>query len=75
MSNRSSLYTVDDGKLVRKNEACPRCGPGIFMAKHSNRTTCGRCGWDASNARSVQGPVTTDTPAVEPVAEAATEEE
>ena len=75
MSNRSSLYTVEDGKLVRMNEACPRCGPGVFMAKHSNRTTCGRCGWDASNAQSAPEPVATETPAAEPVAEVATEEE
>ncbi|HJL60021.1 MAG TPA: 30S ribosomal protein S27ae [Candidatus Thalassarchaeaceae archaeon] len=75
MSKRSSLYTVDNGKLVRKNEACPRCGPGVFMAKHSNRTTCGRCGWDASKSQSPPEPVVTETPAAEPVAEESTEEE
>ena len=75
MSNRSSLYTVEDGKLVRMNEACPRCGPGVFMAKHSNRTTCGRCGWDASNAQSVPESVASETPVAEPVAEVATEDE
>ncbi len=22
---------------------CPRCGPGIVLAVHKNRSTCGRC--------------------------------
>ncbi|HIN45214.1 MAG TPA: 30S ribosomal protein S27ae, partial [Candidatus Poseidoniales archaeon] len=39
MSNRSSLYTVEDGKLIRKNKHCKICGPGVFLANHSNRTT------------------------------------
>ena len=60
MSKRSSLYTVDNGKLVRKNEACPRCGPGVFMAKHANRTPCGRCGGDATS-KSVPSPVATES--------------
>ncbi len=48
MSKRSALYAVEDGKLVRKNEHCPKCGPGVFLAKHADRSTCGRCGWDAT---------------------------
>ncbi|MEM4318376.1 MAG: 30S ribosomal protein S27ae [Candidatus Pacearchaeota archaeon] len=28
-----------------KNKArfCPRCGPGIFLAKHKDRLYCGKC--------------------------------
>jgi small subunit ribosomal protein S27Ae len=36
-----SLYS--QGKL--KNQACPKCGPGFFMAEHSNRKSCGKCGY------------------------------
>ncbi len=39
------LYEVKDGKVVRKNESCPRCGTGTFLAKYKNRVYCGRCGW------------------------------
>jgi len=39
-----SKYGVEDGKLVRKAEFCPQCGPGIFLAKHADRVSCGRCG-------------------------------
>jgi len=30
------------GKLPEA-KFCPRCGPGIFLAKHGNRLFCGRC--------------------------------
>ncbi|MCD6575908.1 MAG: 30S ribosomal protein S27ae [Nanoarchaeota archaeon] len=39
------LYEVKDGKVKRKNKICPKCGPGVFMAKHKNRWACGRCGY------------------------------
>jgi len=39
------LYKVEDGKVVRKNESCPRCGPGTFLAHYKNRKYCGKCGW------------------------------
>jgi len=39
------LYEVKDGKLIRKNEPCPRCGQGTFLAVYKNRKYCGRCGW------------------------------
>ncbi|MCD6215778.1 MAG: 30S ribosomal protein S27ae [Candidatus Aenigmarchaeota archaeon] len=39
------LYEVKDGKVIRKNEPCPRCGAGTFLAVTKNRKYCGRCGW------------------------------
>jgi small subunit ribosomal protein S27Ae len=39
------LYSIKDGKLVRKRDPCPRCGPGTFIAVFKNRKYCGRCGW------------------------------
>jgi len=39
--NKYPLY--ENGKA--KNKFCPRCGPGVFMAAHSNRTACGKCGY------------------------------
>jgi ubiquitin-small subunit ribosomal protein S27Ae len=32
-----------DGKAQR--EHCPRCGVGVFLAKHKDRVTCGKCGY------------------------------
>src|SRR3989338_3957322 len=39
------LYHVEGGKIKRKNESCPRCGPGTFVAAYKNRKYCGKCGW------------------------------
>ncbi len=39
------MYEITDGKVKRKNKICPKCGPGVFMAKHKDRWTCGRCGY------------------------------
>lgn len=39
------LYEVKGDKLVRKNEPCPRCGQGTFLAKYKTRKYCGKCGW------------------------------
>ncbi|MBU0635606.1 30S ribosomal protein S27ae [Candidatus Micrarchaeota archaeon] len=36
---------MSDGKLERKSASCPKCGAGIFMAKHKDRQTCGACGF------------------------------
>ena len=38
-----NLYEKKGDKLERKNKSCPKCGQGTFMAKHSNRWTCGSC--------------------------------
>lgn len=33
----------NDGKT--KNKSCPKCGPGVFLAEHANRVSCGKCGY------------------------------
>jgi len=43
-SNKWKKYKVVGDKL-EKEQSCPRCGPGHFLAKHKNRTTCGSCGY------------------------------
>jgi len=39
------LYEVKGGTLTRKNEPCPRCGQGTFLAKYKTRKYCGKCGF------------------------------
>ena len=41
----SKLYEVSGDTLKRTKQSCPKCGPGIYLAKHANRTTCGKCGY------------------------------
>ncbi len=38
-------YTIVDNKIQRKNQWCPKCGPGVFLAVHSDRVSCGKCGY------------------------------
>lgn len=40
---RIQLYKVNGEKLERASRFCPKCGPGIFMANHKDRYTCGAC--------------------------------
>lgn len=44
-------YEVNDGKLIRKKEFCPKedCGPGVFLAVHKDRVSCGKCGYTKFN--------------------------
>ncbi|MFP3318551.1 MAG: 30S ribosomal protein S27ae [Thermoplasmata archaeon] len=42
---KRELYEVKDGKLIRKRKSCPKCGPGVFLAEHQDRYTCGKCGY------------------------------
>jgi small subunit ribosomal protein S27Ae len=45
MSKKWEQYEVSGDTLVRKNRFCPRCGEGVFMAEHTNRFSCGSCGY------------------------------
>ncbi|RME31665.1 30S ribosomal protein S27ae [Candidatus Woesearchaeota archaeon] len=44
-TSKSACYEVKGDQLSRKNKHCPKCGPGIFMAAHKDRATCGKCGY------------------------------
>jgi small subunit ribosomal protein S27Ae len=37
------LYEISGNHANKKNKTCPKCGPGIFMANHKDRWTCGKC--------------------------------
>jgi len=41
---RWELYESSGG-LKRKNKTCPKCGSSVFMAKHKDRHTCGKCSY------------------------------
>lgn len=28
-----------------KGKSCPKCGPGIRLAEHKDRRSCGKCGY------------------------------
>jgi len=39
-----ALYSTEGG-LRRKTKFCPKCGPGVFLAIHKDRASCGKCGY------------------------------
>lgn len=43
-SKKYSHYKLSGTKLIVSRN-CPRCGPGIFLAQHSNRLHCGKCNY------------------------------
>ena len=43
-SKKWKKYTVE-GNTVKRSKYCPRCGPGVFLAEHKDRVTCGSCGY------------------------------
>ncbi len=47
---RTGLYTTQGGTLGRSHKSCPNCGPGIFLAEHGNRRSCGKCGFSEGKA-------------------------
>jgi len=38
-------YVSSDGKLMRRNPFCLRCGRGVFMADAGDFWSCGKCGF------------------------------
>ena len=42
---KGDFYKVGKDGVERLKQECPRCGPGIFLAEHKDRTSCGACGY------------------------------
>ena len=40
----NELYEFQGDKIQRKRKFCPKC-EGSFMAEHSDRLSCGNCGY------------------------------
>lgn len=43
--SKYKFYKVSGGKIERIKQSCPKCGDGVFLAEHKDRTSCGRCGY------------------------------
>ena len=43
LSGKKYKHYVLEGENVKRGKFCPRCGPGIFLAKHKDRLSCGKC--------------------------------
>lgn len=43
--NVAHLFEVEGDSLKRKNKTCPKCGPGVYLADHKDRMSCGKCAY------------------------------
>lgn len=39
------LYKIEGDRLVPLRKTCPKCGAGVFMAEHKDRSACGKCNY------------------------------
>ncbi len=42
---KREVFKVEGENVNRTRKHCPKCGPGVFLAEHKNRTSCGKCGY------------------------------
>lgn len=40
---KATAYKLEGSKITKIKKECPRCGAGTFMARHKDRSYCGRC--------------------------------
>jgi small subunit ribosomal protein S27Ae len=42
---KRELFKVEGDKIIRLRRSCPKCGEGVFLAEHTDRLSCGTCGY------------------------------
>jgi ubiquitin-small subunit ribosomal protein S27Ae len=50
---KSKFYDTSSGVVKRTGKFCPKCGPGVFLANHKDRATCGACGYTEMKTKEV----------------------
>ena len=51
-SEKWKKYSIS-GSKVTSQKSCPRCGLGIFLALHKDRSSCGKCKYTEFARKSV----------------------
>jgi ubiquitin-small subunit ribosomal protein S27Ae len=42
---KKDYFKLEGDKITRTRKHCPKCGPGVFLAEHKDRVSCGKCGY------------------------------
>jgi small subunit ribosomal protein S27Ae len=50
-SKKYSKYKIEGNTIKRELRFCPKCGPGIFLAKSQGRHYCGKCHYTEFEAK------------------------
>ena len=56
VSKKYAKYVLD-GENIKKGMHCPRCGPGVFLAKMKDRLYCGKCHYTEFEEKPLEKPV------------------
>ncbi len=48
---KATYYEIKGNAVSRKKRFCPKCGSGVFMADHKDRSSCGTCGYTEWKAK------------------------
>ncbi len=49
-SKKYAKYKIDGDSVKREAQACPRCGPGVFLMNSQGRLYCGKCHYSEFNS-------------------------
>lgn len=61
------FFKVEGDKINRVRKHCPKCGPGVFIAEHKDRLSCGKCGYtEFKSSGKKEQPLPQDKPAEKP---------
>ena len=58
---KREFFKIEGDKINRIRKHCPKCGPGVFLAEHKNRFSCGKCGYTEFKG-GVKPPIEKETP-------------
>ncbi len=49
---KREIFKIEGDDIKRERKHCPKCGPGVFLAEHKDRTSCGKCGYTEFKGKS-----------------------
>jgi small subunit ribosomal protein S27Ae len=53
---KREFFKIEGDRINRLRKHCPKCGPGVFLAEHKNRFSCGKCGYTEFMGKGKQEP-------------------
>jgi len=72
------FFKIEGDRINRFRRHCPKCGPGLFLADHNNRFSCGKCGYTefkVGSRKEPQPPKVEEKPIEQPVEKKLVEED
>jgi len=71
---KRELFKLEGTNITRTRKHCPKCGPGVFLAEHKDRLSCGKCGYTEFKGRARKDDSSSNTDPSEKLKEGQTKE-